>query len=155
MNTAPYPTNPPYGAVGAPMNSAYPPPSAAYPPSTNPYPPQDNVYPPTASGYPPPTSSYPPPMAAPPPYSPSAPPYSPPYEPQITQTTNTTVVVAINNQPSYSPWPSEVGFDSKIVRLGKYKSNSEFTWYNLQWKSSRKYRNWNASMCIIIIYLYE
>ena len=119
-NTAPYPTNPTYGAPAnnpyPPLSTAYPPPASGYPPSTNAYPPSENVYPPTTSAYPPPMSSYPPPMAAPPPYTATA----QPYEPQ-TQTTNTTVVVAINNQnaSSHDLWTSQVGFDSKTVRLGK------------------------------------
>jgi hypothetical protein len=60
-------------------------------------------------------------MAAPPPYSASAAPSAPlpPYE---TQTTNTTVFVAISNpDPSYQPYYPEVGFDSKTVRLGKFQ----------------------------------
>ena len=140
-NTAPYPTNPSYGAD---TNNAYPPVSSAYPPVASAYPPPQNAYPPT-SNYPPPMGSYPPPMAAPPPYSATA----TPSEPYPTHTTNATVVAIDNTGGSYQPYFPEVGFDSKAVRLGKSQSYSKFKLFSVNVNS----RNFNSSNveCKIIL----
>lgn len=108
VDSGPYPVSQTgYQSPSFPYNA----PQNAYPPTV--YPSTGYPYPAAPKDYSSTQNNVSPPLAPPPSYDESVPQSQISYQPNVTQTTNTTVIFAGDN------FSDEIGFNSKTVRLGK------------------------------------